>query len=115
MVWSSHRYRWGYVCSNCGSNRDSGKRVFVVNAPGEIERKHVPVCIALPYPFNGFVSVFPKGVCVFHSVCVCVCVCLLVSVCVSTCHSVYVCVCVRHNVRVCVLTRHCVCCVSVCL
>lgn len=113
MVWSSHRYRWGYVCSNCGSNRDSGKRVFVVNAPGEIERKHVPVCIALPYPFNGFVSVFPKGVCVFHSVCVCVY--SSVCVCVSTCHSVYVCVCVRHNVRVCVLTRHCVCCVSVCL
>ncbi|XP_076449946.1 uncharacterized protein LOC143286194 isoform X2 [Babylonia areolata] len=34
MVWSSHRLRWGYVCSNCGSNRDTGKRVFVVNAPG---------------------------------------------------------------------------------
>lgn len=36
MVWSSHRLRWGYVCSNCGSNRDTGKRVIVLNAPPEL-------------------------------------------------------------------------------
>ncbi|KAK7114423.1 kinesin-like protein KIFC3 [Littorina saxatilis] len=51
MVWSSHRFRWGYVCSNCGSNRDTGKRVFIVNAPGGDvgEPESSPACSEVEY------------------------------------------------------------------
>ncbi|KAL8594301.1 hypothetical protein ACOMHN_001003 [Nucella lapillus] len=41
MVWPSSRcLRWGYVCSYCGSNRDTGKRLFIVNAPGGLGYDH---------------------------------------------------------------------------